>query len=101
MQPFIEERGALPENVKTFVRLLAGIQEEAEAIEIYEQRIDAEEDEQAEAIVAAAQQEEMKHFAMQLAQACRLNSKFYTICQAILFKEGDIVELGKKAEELV
>ena len=99
MQPFIEERDDLPAEIQTFVRMMAGIQEEAEAIGIYEQRAQVEADGDANAVILEAQKEEMKHFAMQLAVALRLNETFSTICKGILFKDGDLVKLGVAAEK--
>ena len=46
-----------------------------------------------------AQQEEFKHFAMSLEWLSRHNAKWRTALQNVLFKDGDIVELGEKAEE--
>jgi hypothetical protein len=46
-----------------------------------------------------AQQEEFKHFAMDLEYLLRRTEKWRIACQGVLFKDGDIVELGEKAEE--
>jgi hypothetical protein len=46
-----------------------------------------------------AQQEEFKHFGMDLEFLLRRNKKWRTVLQDILFKEGDIVEHGEQAEE--
>jgi hypothetical protein len=103
MNPFIEDEDDLSPETRTFARLMAGIVEEAEAISIYEQRIvaaSADADGQVLAeIQLSAQREEMKHFAMQLEQACRMNDSLKVICQAILFQKGDIVALGAAAEK--
>src|SRR5947208_1191939 len=103
MNPFIEDEDDLPAETKTFARLMAGIVEEAEAISIYEQRIEAASTDEAGQTLAniqlESQHEEMKHFAVQLEAAFRMNDSFKLICQGILFQEGDIVELGKKAEK--
>ena len=45
-----------------------------------------------------AQQEEFKHFAMNLEFLSRRNEKWRTVLQDVLFKEGDIVERGEAAE---
>ena len=73
--------------------------EEADAINWYEQRISVEKDNQAKAIMLNAQQEEFKHFGMDLEFLLRQKPVWRKTLQAILFKEGDIVELGKKGEE--
>jgi hypothetical protein len=46
-----------------------------------------------------AQHEEFKHFGMDLEFLLRQKPKWRETLQAILFKEGDIVELGEKGEE--
>src|SRR6476646_2673835 len=53
-------------------------------------------DDQARAIMENAQQEEFKHFAMSLEWHSRHNAKWRTALQNVLFKDGDIVELGEK-----
>ena len=91
----------LDAETRTFVRMISSLQEEAEAIGWYEQRMSLEEDESARAIMANAQQEEFKHFAMSLEWLSRRNEKWRTALQNVLFKQGDIVELGEQAEEKV
>jgi hypothetical protein len=46
-----------------------------------------------------AQQEEFKHFGMNLEFLLRRTPKWRVVLQDILFKEGDIVEHGEEAEE--
>jgi len=53
----------LSQRTRTFARMVTSLQEEAEAIGWYQQRIEVESDPQAKAIMANAQQEEFKHFA--------------------------------------
>jgi hypothetical protein len=91
----------LSPEVRSFVRMIASLQEECEAIGWYEQRISLEPDEQAKAIMENAQQEEFKHFAMGLEWLTRRSEKWRTALENVLFKEGDIVELGEEAEEKV
>jgi len=81
--------------------MISSLQEECEAIGWYEQRMSLEQDEQARAIMENAQQEEFKHFAMSLEFLSRHNEKWRTALQNVLFKDGDIVELGEEAEEKV
>ena len=94
-----EPPGELSQEVRTFVRMITSLQEECEAIGWYEQRISLEQDEQARAIMENAQQEEFKHFAMDLEFLLRRKEKWRIACKGVLFQEGDIVELGEKAEE--
>ena len=56
----------LSQATRTFARMIASLIEEAEAIGWYEQRLDVEKDKQAGAIMKNAQQEEFKHFGMDL-----------------------------------
>ncbi len=88
-------------NTKAIDKALNEIFEEAEAIGWYEQRISLEKDKQAKAIMENAQQEEFKHFGMDLEFLLRRKEKWRTVLQSILFKKGDIVELGEKGEEKI
>jgi uncharacterized protein len=94
-----EPPSELSEEVRTFARICTSLIEETEAINWYEQRLAIERDEQARAIMENAQQEEFKHFAMNLEFLSRRNAKWRTVLQDVLFKEGDIVEHGEQAEE--
>jgi hypothetical protein len=89
----------LSESTRTFARMVTSLIEEAEAIGWYEQRISVEKDKQAKAIMENAQEEEFKHFGMDLEFLLRKKPKWRITLQAILFTKGDIVELGKKGEE--
>jgi hypothetical protein len=89
----------LSQETRTFARMITSLVEEAEAIGWYAQRISVERDEQAKAIMQNAQQEEFKHFAMDLEFLLRRTPKWRVACQGVLFHDGDIVELGEKAEE--
>jgi hypothetical protein len=91
----------LSAEVRTFARMIASLQEEAEAIGWYEQRISVEKNNDARAIMENAQREEFKHFAMSLEFLTRHNEKWRTALKNVLFKKGDIVELGEQAEEKV
>ncbi len=51
--------------------------------------------------MANAQQEEFKHFGMDLEFLLRQKPKWRTEMQNILFKEGDIVQHGEQAEKAV
>jgi hypothetical protein len=97
-----EPANELPAETRTFARMIASLTEEAEAINWYEQRMAVEPDPMAKAIMADAQAEEFKHFGMDLEFLLRRTPKWRAALQAILFKEGDIVqhgEAGEKAEE--
>ncbi len=88
----------LPEETRTFARMIASLSEEAEAINWYEQRITVEKNKDAKAIMQDAQGEEFKHFGMDLEFLLRMKPKWRGILQGILFREGDIVEHGEESE---
>ena len=94
-----EPANELSEETRTFARMIASLTEEAEAINWYQQRISIEKDADAKAIMADAQEEEFKHFGMDLEFLLRRTPKWRTALGKILFQEGDIVALGKKGEE--
>jgi uncharacterized protein len=89
----------LSQDTRTFARMIQSLIEEAEAIGWYQQRLDVEKDAQARAIMQNAQQEEFKHFAMDLEFLLRRTPKWRIACEGVLFQKGDIVELGERAEE--
>ena len=89
----------LSDSIRTFARMITSLTEEAEAIGWYEQRISVEKDRQAKAIMLNAQQEEMKHFGMDLEFLLRKKPKWRETLQAILFTTGDIVKRGEQGEK--
>jgi hypothetical protein len=84
---------------RTFARIIVSLIEEAEAISWYAQRISLETDDVAKAIMQNAEQEEFKHFAMNLEFLLRRTPKWRAATKKVLFTEGDIVEAGEEAEE--
>ena len=88
----------LPEETRTFARMMLSLIEEAQAIDWYEQRMAVEKDKTAKAIMQNAQKEEFKHFGMDLEFLLRKKAKWRAILKDILFTEGDIVEHGEEAE---
>ena len=91
----------LSHDVRTFARMVKSLIEKAEAIDWYEQRISVEKDKEAKKIMENTQKEEFIHFAMDLEFLLRKKPKWRTIMKNVLFKEGDIVENGEKAEDAV
>ncbi|MGI4791886.1 MAG: hypothetical protein ACRYFS_23935 [Janthinobacterium lividum] len=89
----------LSQETRTFARMIASLTEEAEAINWYEQRISVEMNKDAQAIMVNAQQEEFKHFGMDLEFLLRQKPKWRIAMQKILFQDGDIVEHGEEAEK--
>jgi uncharacterized protein len=94
-----EPADELSQEVRTFARVVASLQEEAEAIGWYEQRISLERDGQAKAIMEGSQQEEFKHFAMALEFLSRRKPKWRAVLKEVLFKRGDIVKHGESGEK--
>ena len=89
----------LSQETRTFARMIVSLTEEAEAINWYEQRISVEQNKDARAIMENAQQEEFKHFGMDLEFLLRQKPKWRIAMQKILFQDGDIVEHGEEAEK--
>ncbi len=96
-----EPASDLPAATRTLARMFAGLQEEAEAIGWYEQRMSVEPDKAAKAIMQNAQTEEMKHFAMDLEFLTRKLPVWRGILQGVLFTDDDIVKEGEAAEHQV
>ncbi len=98
-EQYHEPPDELPAKVRTFARMMASLIEEAEAIGWYEQRLAVEKDRSARAIMKNAQQEEFKHFGMDLEFLLRRTPTWRTVLKDILFTKGDIVEHGEDAED--
>ena len=98
-EQYHEPANELTQEVRTFARMIVSLTEEAEAINWYEQRISVEQDAQARAIMENSQEEEFKHFGMDLEFLLRQKPKWKVALQDILFKEGDIVKHGEQAEQ--
>jgi hypothetical protein len=91
----------LPQEVRTFARMCTSLIEEAEAIGWYQQRIAIERDTEARAIMRDAQEEEFKHFSMDLEFLLRRHPVWREVAERVLFRPGDIVEHGELAEAAV
>jgi hypothetical protein len=96
-----EPASELPQEVRTFARMILSLIEEAQAIDWYEQRISVEKDKDAKKIMEHAQNEEFIHFAMDLEFLLRKKDKWRTVMKNVLFKSGDIVENAEKAEDKI
>ncbi len=94
-----EPPNELPDETRTFARMILSVIEEAQAIDWYEQRMAVEKNKEARAIMKNAQKEEFKHFGMDLEFLLRRKPVWREILQGILFTEGDIVKEGEEAEE--
>jgi hypothetical protein len=94
-----EPASDLSEETRTFARMIASLQEECEAIGWYQQRISIEKDKEARRIMENAQEEEFKHFSMDLEYLLRRTPKWRAVAQCVLFQQGDIIENAEKGEE--
>lgn len=88
----------LPDEGRSFARMIASLIEEADAIGWYEQRMAVEKNDEARAIMRNAQKEEFKHFVMDLEWLLRRKPIWRKLAQQVLFKDGSIVALGEEAE---
>src|SRR5438874_2068626 len=98
-EQYHEPANELSDETRTFARMIVSLTEEADAINWYEQRVSLEKDPQARSIMQNSQEEEFKHFGMDLEFLLRRKPKWRAALQSILFQQGDIVELGTKGEE--
>lgn len=98
-EQYHEPAHELPAETRTFARMIISLIEEAGAIDWYEQRLAVEPEAEARAIMQNAQEEEFKHFGMDLEFLLRRKPIWRATLQAILFQEGDIVQLGSKGEK--
>ena len=100
-EQYHEPAGELPQEIRTFARMIQSLIEEAEAINWYEQRMSVEKYSEAKSIMEHAQNEEFIHFSMDLEFLSRKKDKWRTILKNVLFKSGDIVENAEKAEDKI
>ena len=98
-EQYHEPPSELSAEQRTFARILTSLVEEAEAIGWYEQRLALEPDPGARAIMRNAEEEEFKHFGMDLEFLLRRRPRWRQVLRDILFTEGDIVAEGEEAEE--
>ena len=94
-----EPANELSQETRTFARVIASLQEEAEAIGWYQQRISVEQDEEARRIMEHAQEEEFLHFSLDLEFLLRRTPKWRVGAKRILFQSGDMIENAEKGEE--
>jgi uncharacterized protein len=93
-----EPANELSQETRTFARVIASLQEEAEAIGWYQQRISVEQDEEARRIMEHAQEEEFLHFSLDLEFLLRRTPKWRAGAKRILFQSGDMIENAEKGE---
>src|SRR3954451_13004871 len=98
-EQYHEPPDELAEDVRTFARMCTSLIEEAEAINWYAQRLAIERVNAAAAIMRDAQNEEFKHFSMDLEYLLRRSPRWRTVAQRILSRPGNISEKGKRGEK--
>jgi len=94
-----EDYGKMSEATLNFSRALKSLQEELEAVDWYNQRVEVTKDEQLRRILAHNRDEEIEHAMMALEYLRRINPVFDKHMRTYLFTEGDILEIEEKAEE--
>jgi uncharacterized protein len=100
-EQYHEPPDELPQEARTFARMCTSLIEEAEAINWYAQRLAIERDTAAAALMRDAQNEEFKHFSMDLEYLLRRTPRWRVVAERILFQSGDILEHGEAGEEAV
>ena len=80
-------------------RAIVSLMEELEAIDWYDQRVDASNDDALKAILAHNRDEEREHAAMSLEWLRRSDPKWDQILRTYLFTEGPITEIEEDAPE--
>src|ERR1700741_5604676 len=95
-EQYHEPAAELSAKTRTFARMITSMIEEAEAISWYEQRLAIEKDREARAIMENAQEEEFKHFGMDLEFLLRRTPKWQAGLKGVLFSEGDTAQ-GRRA----
>jgi ferritin-like protein len=93
-----EERTALRPQTIDHHRAIASLMEELEAVDWYDQRIDACSDAELAAILAHNRDEEKEHAAMVLEWLRRHDPALDRHLRTYLFKDGSIVGLEEEAE---
>ena len=94
-----EDYGKMSEATLNFSRALKSLQEELEAVDWYNQRVEVTKDEQLRRILAHNRDEEIEHAMMALEYLRRINPIFDRHMRTYLFTEGDITEIEEKAED--
>jgi ferritin-like protein len=88
----------MSEETRNFSRALKSLQEELEAVDWYNQRVEVTKDDQLRRILAHNRDEEIEHAMMALEYLRRMNPAFDKHMRTYLFTEGDITEIEEKAE---
>jgi len=98
MSDYHEPPEDLTSEARNFTRALNSLKEEVEAIDWYNQRVDATEDDTLRRILEHNRDEEMEHACMTLEWLRRNMSGWDEQMQTYLFTEGEITELEAETE---
>lgn len=96
---FHEEPGDLRPATRDHHRALASLQEELEAVDWYDQRIDACDDAELGALLAHNRDEEKEHAAMVLEWVRRRDPAFDAMLRQYLFTEAPVLEIEESGGE--
>ena len=94
-----ESYEGMSEATLNFSRALKSLQEELEAVDWYNQRVEVTKDDQLRRILAHNRDEEVEHAMMALEYLRRTSPVFDKHMRTYLFTEGDILEIEEKAED--
>ncbi len=94
-----EDYARMSDKALDFSRAVKSVQEELEAVDWYNQRVEVTKDEQLRRILAHNRDEEIEHAMMALEYLRRTNPVFDKHMRTYLFTEGDILEIEEKSEE--
>ncbi len=95
---FHEAEARLSSRTRDLHRALVSLEEELEAIDWYQQRVDATEDPELRQILEHNREEEVEHAAMVLEWIRRHDAIFAAKLETYLFTEGSIIEREEVAE---
>jgi uncharacterized protein len=93
-----EDYGRMSDLARNFSRAVKSVQEELEAVDWYNQRAEATDDEQLRRILEHNRDEEIEHAMMGLEYLRRISPVFDRHMRTYLFTEGDITEIEGRAE---
>lgn len=94
-----EAQEKLSASTKEMHRALRSLMEELEAVDWYQQRVDATQDDGLRAILIHNRDEELEHAAMVLEWLRRNNPKMDKVLSSYLFTQGDITKIEENTEQ--
>ena len=94
-----EDYDNMSNQARNFARALKSVQEELEAVDWYNQRAQATDDDQLRRILEHNRDEEVEHAMMALEYLRRTNAVFDKHMRTYLFSQGDITEIEERAQQ--